>query len=108
MAALPVSEQQIKDAPVLTPAPEPAVIFCPYCGTRHVDEGEWETKPHHKHLCSNRQCGKLFRYEGADGEYFYGVNGVPRCGFCNDRGVTQKVVEGTGTLIVEPCECTRR
>ena len=43
--------------------PIPAIIHCPYCHTRHYDVGEWETRPHHKHLCLNPDCGKLFRIE---------------------------------------------
>lgn len=30
----------------------PAVpLFCPKCGVRHVDAGEWATKVHRTHLC---------------------------------------------------------
>lgn len=51
--------------------PQPAAICCPWCFTRHIDVGEWETRPHHKHLCLT--CKKLFRVEGENGEYFYGI-----------------------------------
>jgi len=44
-----------------------APLWCPYCGKRHVDEGEWETKPHHTHLCLH--CGKKWRLE----EYISGI-----------------------------------
>lgn len=54
--------------------PQPARMPCPYCGIDHIDADDWETRPHHKHLCLH--CGKLFRFEGADGEYFYGVGDV--------------------------------
>jgi len=27
------------------------VLHCPACGLRHVDEGEWATRPHKTHLC---------------------------------------------------------
>lgn len=30
---------------------------CPKCGALHLDEGEWATRPHHKHLCGN--CGHV-------------------------------------------------
>lgn len=36
-------------------------LFCPFCGLRHVDEGEWTTRPHHKHLCG--ACGGFWRVE---------------------------------------------
>lgn len=29
----------------------PFVLRCPNCGREHVDEGEWETRPHRTHLC---------------------------------------------------------
>lgn len=51
--------------------PMPACMPCPYCGIDHIDAGEWQFRPHHKHKCLH--CGKLFRFEGEDGEYFYGV-----------------------------------
>lgn len=34
-------------------------INCPECGTLHVDEGEFENKPHHTHACQN--CGLTWR-----------------------------------------------
>jgi hypothetical protein len=54
-----------------TPAPTPANIRCPYCDTRHIDIDEWATRPHHKHKCA--ACERLFRFEGTDGEYFFGI-----------------------------------
>jgi hypothetical protein len=36
-------------------------LFCPFCGAQHIDEGEWATTPHHKHLCA--LCKKTFRIE---------------------------------------------
>ena len=57
-----------------SPGPRPARMFCPFCGTQHFDIGEWKTRPHHRHLCLNPQCGKLFRLEGDGGEYFYGAD----------------------------------
>lgn len=58
-------------SPAPAPKPRPAHIRCPWCDTRHLDVGEWETRPHHKHKCA--ACGKLFRVEGEHGEYFYGT-----------------------------------
>ncbi len=34
------------------PAPVPLVLNCPRCHRQHIDEGEWATKPHRKHLCA--------------------------------------------------------
>ena len=47
------------------PAPEikPMVMACPHCGTPHVDEGEWETRPHHTHQCQNDLCLLTWRVE---------------------------------------------
>lgn len=33
--------------------PIPVVIDCPRCGCRHIDEGEWATKPHKTHQCQS-------------------------------------------------------
>jgi hypothetical protein len=37
----------------IVPAPIqiPMLLWCPECGQRHVDEGEFATKPHHTHAC---------------------------------------------------------
>lgn len=32
-------------------SPIPMHIHCPNCGARHVDEGEWATRPHRTHRC---------------------------------------------------------
>lgn len=34
-------------------------ITCPTCGEYHIDEGEFETKPHHTHSCQS--CGLTWR-----------------------------------------------
>lgn len=31
--------------------PIPIVIACPKCREPHIDEGEWETRPHKTHQC---------------------------------------------------------
>lgn len=40
-------------------APIPMIMWCPECGQRHVDEGEFATKPHHTHACQH--CGVVWR-----------------------------------------------
>lgn len=35
------------------------VLFCPECGVKHIDTGEWATKPHKTHLCLT--CGFEWR-----------------------------------------------
>lgn len=37
----------------------PVRIDCPECGTPHVDEDEWATRPHRTHQC--QQCGHEWR-----------------------------------------------
>jgi hypothetical protein len=32
-------------------SPVAGILFCPSCGKQHVDEGEWATRPHRRHLC---------------------------------------------------------
>ncbi|HVY79842.1 MAG TPA: DNA-directed RNA polymerase subunit alpha C-terminal domain-containing protein [Steroidobacteraceae bacterium] len=34
-------------------------LVCPRCGTLHIDEGEFATKPHHTHACQS--CGEVWR-----------------------------------------------
>lgn len=42
-------------------APVPMLLWCPLCHTRHIDEGEFATKPHHSHSCQNPECGLTWR-----------------------------------------------
>jgi predicted RNA-binding Zn-ribbon protein involved in translation (DUF1610 family) len=35
------------------------LLWCPSCGARHIDEGEFATKPHHTHACQT--CGMCWR-----------------------------------------------
>lgn len=39
--------------------PLPMLLFCPMCRARHVDRGEFATKPHHTHACQT--CGHCWR-----------------------------------------------
>jgi hypothetical protein len=39
--------------------PIPMILTCPSCGERHVDQGEFATKPHHTHACQH--CGMVWR-----------------------------------------------
>lgn len=39
--------------------PIPMLLWCPSCGARHIDKGEFETKPHHTHACQS--CGMCWR-----------------------------------------------
>ncbi len=41
-------------------APIPMLIWCPECGARHVDKGDFATKPHHTHSCQG--CGLTWRH----------------------------------------------
>lgn len=40
-------------------APVPLLLACPMCGLRHIDKGEFATKPHHTHACQG--CGMVWR-----------------------------------------------
>jgi hypothetical protein len=35
------------------------ILYCPSCSGRHIDEGEFATKPHHTHACQH--CGFVWR-----------------------------------------------
>ncbi len=39
--------------------PVPMLLHCPVCYARHIDEGEFATKPHHTHACQT--CGMTWR-----------------------------------------------
>lgn len=39
--------------------PIPMLLWCPECNTRHVDVGEFATKPHRTHSC--QECGMVWR-----------------------------------------------
>lgn len=39
--------------------PVAMLLHCPMCCKRHVDEGDFETKPHHTHAC--QYCGHVWR-----------------------------------------------
>lgn len=60
-------------------APTPMLLWCPECGTRHIDEGEFATKPHRAHACQN--CGMVWRPAI---EATVGVRHLP--GFKNEEG----------------------
>jgi hypothetical protein len=36
--------------------PEPMILHCPKCDTKHIDIEEWATRPHKVHLCLNTNC----------------------------------------------------
>jgi uncharacterized Zn finger protein len=35
------------------------LLWCPACGERHIDSGEFATKAHHTHACQH--CGMVWR-----------------------------------------------
>jgi predicted RNA-binding Zn-ribbon protein involved in translation (DUF1610 family) len=39
--------------------PIPMLLWCPECGERHIDRGEFATKAHHTHACE--ECGMVWR-----------------------------------------------
>lgn len=39
--------------------PVPMLIWCPECGERHIDEGEFAERLHHTHACQT--CGMVWR-----------------------------------------------
>ncbi len=56
--------------------PVPMILTCPACNARHIDEGEFSTKPHHTHACQS--CGMCWRPAVV---HTYGVQFLP--GFKN-------------------------
>ena len=43
----------------VVPARIQMILTCPECRARHVDKGEFATKPHHTHAC--QACGFVWR-----------------------------------------------
>lgn len=35
------------------------LLWCPECGERHIDVGDFSTRPHHTHACQG--CGMVWR-----------------------------------------------
>ncbi len=50
---------QLAATPRESSRPIPMFLTCPKCNARHVDEGEFATKPHHTHSCQG--CGLTWR-----------------------------------------------
>jgi len=84
---------------IVTPAPVQMLLFCPMCHTKHIDEGEFATKPHHSHACQGwlverqplggtqqlRRCGHVWRPAIVP---TVGVETLP--GFLNDPAPAKK------------------
>lgn len=45
--------------PEASPPPIPMLLWCPQCSERHIDFGEFSTRPHHTHACQD--CGMVWR-----------------------------------------------
>lgn len=58
-AATARADQLAYEVKTLTEAPIPMLLTCPCCNARHIDEGEFATKPHHTHACQS--CGMCWR-----------------------------------------------
>jgi hypothetical protein len=43
----------------MTTEPIPMILHCPECMERHIDVGDFATKPHHTHAC--QYCGMVWR-----------------------------------------------
>lgn len=56
------------------------LLWCPDCGKRHIDLGEFQTRPHHTHAC--QYCGNVWRPAI---EYTVGVKFLP--GFKNEENI---------------------
>ena len=67
--------------------PIPMLLWCPECGERHIDMGEFAHKKHHTHAC--QFCGMVWRPAI---NFTYGVQFLP--GF-RDGGI-----EPNGTIVM--------
>lgn len=48
-----------RQQPSPSPIPSPMLLWCPDCGERHIDRGEFATRSHHSHACQH--CGMVWR-----------------------------------------------
>jgi hypothetical protein len=48
-----------RDEETVVAAPTPMLLWCPECGERHIDVGQFASKPHHTHAC--QVCGMVWR-----------------------------------------------
>lgn len=66
---------------VVVSGPATIPLYCPWCGKRHVDEGEWATKTHAVHLCVNdavgEGCQRRWQLMDTDGLPFYFFGAAP-------------------------------
>jgi hypothetical protein len=53
------SQSEVFDLKHQLAQPIPMLLHCPMCNARHIDEGEFATKPHHTHACQS--CGMCWR-----------------------------------------------
>ena len=51
--------KDLTEAVFVLSRPRPMLLWCPSCGERHIDSGEFETKAHHTHAC--QKCGMVWR-----------------------------------------------
>lgn len=51
--------EALKDDAIHEISPIPMLLWCPECGRRHVDRGEFVLKSHHTHACQH--CGHCWR-----------------------------------------------
>lgn len=85
-------ERLSASAPTAAAAPIPMTLWCPLCGERHVDVGEYATKEHHTHACQG--CGLTWRPAVVP---TVGVQFLP--GYKNEEGGTGAIMELAGQLL---------
>ena len=93
--------------------PIPMLLWCPECGERHIDVGEFATKVHHTHSCQH--CGHVWRpaiVPTCGVQFLPGFKNKDICVICDRQaGSTQDrcgVEDGIPLGPVEPCgDCGR-
>jgi hypothetical protein len=75
------------------------ILTCPACNRRHIDEGEFATRPHHTHACQT--CGMVWRPAIVN---TVGVRFLP--GFKNEEpDISKSGAGGAGGVGVDPWKC---
>ena len=85
----------------------PLLMHCPVCRKQHVDEGIWETKPHHTHRCVDDACGKGCGHEWEVSGYVRGVLVPPKRvigltgGIASGKSTVGKLFTGFGVTVID-------
>ena len=83
----------------------PMLLWCPICRGRHIDRGEFATKPHHTHAC--QECGHVWRpaiVATVGVQFLPGFKNEPEM---NDEAIATKHRSHCASIHGDTCDCGR-